>query len=407
MKVSRIPITIALASLALLLLAFSVVGIVSTPVWFVFRRAAGMETARTVTQYAALLTMAGLFITAAFVAIPTALKPGRWLYKSLYVLPIYLLGLTFAAEIANLVGIATLGSLFNTPGALRISLASALLEVSAALAIIAVVIAAARMNPGRRVSQATLVGAGITAIPGLVLALAMLAGIQIVMANQASLAPAGGAGGPPGGPGEPGGFGGLASLITPFEVGGGLMAVFMVMALVSIVIGVITWRRFGAAASTAGLTGTSPDYRHEVLRALVSAIAITVLLFAVIQLVPVSRDNPPVKSAVQWDSPQTKALVDRACANCHSNETEWPWYSYIAPGSWITVVHVNSARQQFNISEIGQMQANRKTRLARDMVDQIRNNNMPPMDYQLLHPESRLSATEKEQLIQGLQNSLK
>jgi Haem-binding domain len=93
--------------------------------------------------------------------------------------------------------------------------------------------------------------------------------------------------------------------------------------------------------------------------------------------------------------------------NCHSNETPWPWYAYFAPGSWITSVHVTSARQQFNLSELNKMPSNRKTRLARDMADAIRNGVMPPIDFLFLHPEAQLTAAEKEQLIQGLQNSLK
>jgi hypothetical protein len=121
----------------------------------------------------------------------------------------------------------------------------------------------------------------------------------------------------------------------------------------------------------------------------------------------VSRDNPPVQSSVQWDSPQTKDLVYRACMNCHSNETQWPLYATFAPGSWITTVHAHSARQQYNLSELNLMPPFRKTRLARDMADAIRNDTMPPSDYRLLHPEAQLTAAEKEQLIQGLANSLK
>jgi hypothetical protein len=93
--------------------------------------------------------------------------------------------------------------------------------------------------------------------------------------------------------------------------------------------------------------------------------------------------------------------------NCHSNETEWPWYANFAPGSWLTTVHVTSARQQFNLSELNNMPSNRKTRLARDMAEAIRNGNMPPIDFLFMHPEAQLTAAEKDQLILGLQNSLK
>jgi len=185
-----------------------------------------------------------------------------------------------------------------------------------------------------------------------------------------------------------------------------LMALFAVIALVSVWIGIRAGRASAATANTTTAPAARLDLKRETLRAFGSCAAISVVVFAVMQLVPVSRDNPPAQGVVQWDSPQTKELVSRACMNCHSNESVWPWYSYFAPGSWITVVHVNSARQQFNLSELNKMPASRKRRLVSDMVDQIRNSVMPPFDYQLLHPEARLTAAEKEQLIQGLQNSL-
>src|SRR5687768_3027163 len=60
-------------------------------------------------------------------------------------------------------------------------------------------------------------------------------------------------------------------------------------------------------------------------------------VLAAVQLVPYGRDhtNPPVRQEPAWDRPQTRALVARACFDCHSNETTWPWYSHIAPVSWL------------------------------------------------------------------------
>ena len=59
----------------------------------------------------------------------------------------------------------------------------------------------------------------------------------------------------------------------------------------------------------------------------------------VMQLVPYGRDhsNPPVTAEPNWDSPETRALFKRACFDCHSNETVWPWYAYVAPFSWWTI----------------------------------------------------------------------
>ena len=63
------------------------------------------------------------------------------------------------------------------------------------------------------------------------------------------------------------------------------------------------------------------------------------------------RDNPPVLAEVQWDSPRTRELAVKACYACHSNETKWPWYSNIAPGSWLIQKDVDEGRDELNFSE--------------------------------------------------------
>lgn len=72
-------------------------------------------------------------------------------------------------------------------------------------------------------------------------------------------------------------------------------------------------------------------------RTLLYTLGGAVLLFALLQLVPYGRNhtNPPAVSQIAWDSPQTLDLAQRACFDCHSNETKWPWYTNIAPFSWL------------------------------------------------------------------------
>lgn len=394
MKGTRVPLILGLFFLALLLFAFWIVDLVSGQVWLVFRRAAGLDTTRTIAQVAAALTVVMLFAAAMTIAVPVALEPAGRFRKWLNVLPAYLLTSTFAAGMANLLGLATLGSLLDMQNAIKISLAAAWLAASAVLSIIAVVIVAARANLGNRILKTAMILTGIAGVPGIVLGLAMLAAINIVVTTQSAPPPAG----------APPNSEGLAGLITTFEMGGGFMAGMAILAAGSIVVGLRALRQ------TAGDNPRLPlnvDYRREVVQALVGGAVITVIALAAMQFVPISRTNPPVQGTVQWDTPQTQQLVSRACMNCHSNETEWPWYSYVAPGSWITAVHVTSARQQFNLSELTRLSSSRKIRLARDMAGRIRDGVMPPVDYLMLHPEARLTPAEKEQLIQGLQNSLK
>lgn len=209
-----------------------------------------------------------------------------------------------------------------------------------------------------------------------------------------------------GGPGGPGG--GIANAVRQFQIGGGLMALFAVIALISIAGGLLALRDLagGAEGSTQVAPGMPANYRREAGRAITGGLAITFVALVTIQLVPVSRTNPPVQTPVQWDSQQTRELADRACMNCHSNETKWPWYSSVAPVSWLNTIHVNNARQGFNLSELNKVPAFMRSQLPNNMAQRIRNGTMPPSDYLMIHPEARLSDTEKQELIQGLQKSL-
>lgn len=122
----------------------------------------------------------------------------------------------------------------------------------------------------------------------------------------------------------------------------------------------------------------------------------------VIQFLPsgLSRENPPVLAEPAWDSEQTLALVDRACYDCHSNETCWPWYSYIAPMSWMIAYDIREGRKVLNYSEWTPEAARDHT--VEEAVDLVSKDLMPLRYYTILHPEADLSSVEKGQLINGL-----
>ena len=92
--------------------------------------------------------------------------------------------------------------------------------------------------------------------------------------------------------------------------------------------------------------------------------------------------------------------------DCHSNETTWPWYAYVAPGSWLLSNHVSEGRAQLNFSALNDLPAFRAGRMPEEVAQQVRNGAMPPKDYLIMHPEARLSDVEKDQLVQGLRQSL-
>ena len=114
-----------------------------------------------------------------------------------------------------------------------------------------------------------------------------------------------------------------------------------------------------------------------------------------IQLVPYGRDhtNPPGKR-IAWDSPRTEELMRGACMDCHSNETEWPWYSNVAPVSWLVQNDVDGGRREMNLST-GDAKVD-------EMIETIQEGSMPPLQYKPLHPGGRLSDQEKQELIRGI-----
>jgi cytochrome c551/c552 len=143
----------------------------------------------------------------------------------------------------------------------------------------------------------------------------------------------------------------------------------------------------------------------KTIRLIPILVAVLIALFLVIQLIPIGKDhtNPAVVSEPNWDSPATRALAVRACFDCHSNETVWPWYSNIAPVSWLVYNDTMEGRSRLNFSDWnrGYQQG------MGEITEVIQEGEMPPAIYLPMHPTAQLSAAEKQQLIDGLTNSLK
>ena len=130
---------------------------------------------------------------------------------------------------------------------------------------------------------------------------------------------------------------------------------------------------------------------------------VLVLIFLAIQFVPYGRDhvNPPVGAEPSWDAPDTRALAKQACFDCHSNETEWPAYSRVAPVSWLVQHDVSEGRAALNFSE-WQRPQEEATEAAKELLE----GEMPPLIYGLMHAHARLSVAERERLAAGLEKTL-
>jgi len=133
-------------------------------------------------------------------------------------------------------------------------------------------------------------------------------------------------------------------------------------------------------------------------------LGVLVGIFAVLQIVPYGRthSNPPTVSEPEWDSPRTRELAVRACFDCHSNHTRWPWYANVAPMSWAVQFDVDVAREVVNFSEW-----NRTYALASYSGQRTLDGNMPPTKYMMAHPEADLTEAERLELSRGLDATLK
>jgi len=204
--------------------------------------------------------------------------------------------------------------------------------------------------------------------------------------------------------------------------------------------------------------------RSKLLIIPIVIVSVLVVLFVAIQFVPVTRTNPAVATPIKWDSAQTETLARQACMDCHSYETKWPWYSYVAPVSWLVYYDVQRGRSQLNFSTVGkgssQGGGNFIGQNSNDLAYQLgqilsggqgdrggfpggegggfppngqfrtppagaqpgqgrgffgggggitnrlnevfQNNQMPPANYLLLHPSALLTSDQRQQLLKGL-----
>ena len=133
------------------------------------------------------------------------------------------------------------------------------------------------------------------------------------------------------------------------------------------------------------------------LRRIVIALVVIWALLQVYSLVGINRTNPAIVQEVKWDSPATRDLAKRACFDCHSNETVWPWYSYVAPISLQVANHVNEGRDRLNFSDWTKGNEDYE-----EVEKVLQEGQMPLWDYLLMHPEAKLTSEELQTLAAGL-----
>ncbi|MEX0868891.1 MAG: heme-binding domain-containing protein [Nitriliruptoraceae bacterium] len=128
-------------------------------------------------------------------------------------------------------------------------------------------------------------------------------------------------------------------------------------------------------------------------------LAAGLVAFVAIQFVPFGRDkaNPPVVLAAPWPDARAEAIFEQSCAACHTNETDWPWYSHVAPASWLVYRDVVEGRDEMNFSRWDDDDGE-----ADDAIEAVEEGSMPPLRYLPMHPSARLTDEEIQVLIDAL-----
>jgi len=138
---------------------------------------------------------------------------------------------------------------------------------------------------------------------------------------------------------------------------------------------------------------------------LLASLLVVGAAFLAAQLVYVPISNPPVREDISAP-PKIEATLRRACYDCHSNETRWPWYSRVAPVSWFVARDVMLGRKEVNFSEWGRYYPTTRWRKLGWIGRALHKEEMPPVSYRLIHPDSRLTEADKAALEQWVESEL-
>jgi Haem-binding domain len=135
------------------------------------------------------------------------------------------------------------------------------------------------------------------------------------------------------------------------------------------------------------------------MRGILTTLGVVFVVFLVVaQFVNINRTNPPIESDVPAP-PDVKAALRAACYDCHSNETTWPWYGYVAPMSWLLAYDVSEGREELNFSTWQRYDARKQRKKLKGTVETLTEGEMPPWYYSLMHPDARLANKDRQALI--------
>lgn len=134
-----------------------------------------------------------------------------------------------------------------------------------------------------------------------------------------------------------------------------------------------------------------------------------VVIFGLIQLIPIDKTNKPVDKTQNFEDvlqtpKEVQEILKNACYDCHSNETVYPKYAYIAPFSWSIKHHINEGREKANFSEWMSYNPEQKKHIINDVVETVENKEMPLKGYIPMHPEANLTDIQRKILTDYFKN---
>lgn len=139
-------------------------------------------------------------------------------------------------------------------------------------------------------------------------------------------------------------------------------------------------------------------------------LAIVVIAFIAIQFFQPARNTngqvlPTDISNVISMPENVESLLQAACYDCHSNQTKYPWYTYVQPLGWILAGHIKDGKKDLNFSEFGAYSNRKQQSKLKSIISQIKDDEMPLYSYTIMHKDARLSKEEKELIIDWAQNA--
>jgi len=137
-----------------------------------------------------------------------------------------------------------------------------------------------------------------------------------------------------------------------------------------------------------------------------------VIILALMQFKQIDKTNPEYNEAedfitITQPSEEIATLIKAACYDCHSHQAKYPWYSNVAPISWMVEHHIEEGREHLNFSKWGSYDTKKANHKLEECIEEIEEGEMPMKPYVVMHSEAKMSKEQKKALMAFFQNERK